>query len=164
MGMLNDVIAGLRNIHVFLKGSELYDTDWIEIPGIAAADALDANDTIGTVFNVAVPPKGRILSAKLIDPDDDTLALTAHLYTDTIVAAASDAAYTIANTYAQRWAGNVTFPAGTDEGAFKAMDALDVNIEYNAPDGKLRIICSTTGTPNIAAGAMPKIRFFILPL
>jgi len=134
----------------------------VEVPGIAAADAFDANDAVGTVFGVDVPKAGWITGFKLIDPDDDTLALTAHVYSQPFVGAASDAAYTVAAGFARYWVTNVTFSTVEDEGGFKVSEVVGETF-YEAPGGKLWIQCSTTGTPTIAAGAMPILQIGIRP-
>ena len=135
-----------------------------EIPGIAAANAFDANDAVGEVFSVDVPVAGWITGFKLIDPDDDTLALTAHVYSRQFVGAASDAAYTVAAAYAPYWVTNVTFLTADveDEGGFKVCEVVNETF-YRAPVGKLWIQCSTSGTPNIAAGVMPILQIGIRP-
>ncbi len=160
---LPGVIKGLKDILDYLRGGRLYDTGWYEIPGIAAADALDANDAIGTMFKIKVPGAGRIMSMKLVDPDDDTLALTMHIYTSAVVGAASDAAYTVNKAFATAWLSNVTFGAGTDEGGFKASEVLDADIDYVTYDGYLYVVCSTTGTPTVAAASFPQTRWYVLP-
>ena len=144
----------------------LHETDWVQ-PGFGATSgAHDANDALGDVFSFSnVPRRGRILSIKMLDPDDDTLAAIIHLYTGALVGAASDAAYAVTDDYALGWVATERFDAGEDEGAFKAHKITDVNTEYVAEDGKLYAQLSTTGTPTIASQAvMPRVKLFILPL
>lgn len=162
--MLRVILKTLQDINAYLRAGSLFASEWAEVPGIAAADALDANDAVGTPFKIKVPRKGRILSAKLIDLDDDTLAFTAHVYGSEFAGAASDAAYSVNKAFGTAWATNIVFASSTDEGGFKALEALDVNAEYYAPSGYLWVQMSTTGTPTIAANAMPQMRLFILPL
>ena len=131
------------------------------IPGIAAADAFDANDAVGTVFEIPVPMRGIIESAKLIDPDDDTLALTAHLFSELFVGAASDAAFTISAADAPNWITSITFDTPiVDIGSAKVAEKTG-STYYYAPNGVIYCQCSTTGTPNIAGGAMPRLRLSI---
>src|SRR3990167_3922139 len=89
------------------------------VAGICVAAIYAANDAVGTPFSVDVPKAGWITGFKLIDPDDDTLALTAHVYSQPFVGAASDAAYTVAAGFARYWVTNVTFSTAEDEGGFK---------------------------------------------
>lgn len=143
----------------------LFESEWVQADYGATSGALDANDAMGNVFKIAVPTKGRILSIKMLDLDDDTLAATIHLYSANFTGAASDAAYTVADTDANGWVASELFDAGTDEGSFKAHVIKDVNVEYVANGGYLYAQLSTSGTPNIAdQTVMPKVKLFIQPL
>ena len=154
---IGELRAELRQIK---SPDRLYEVE-IEIPGITPANPLDANDAIGTIFRIPVPPIGIIESAKLIDPDDDTLALTAHLFRKQFVAAASDAAFTISAADSKDWITSITFDAPiVDIGSAKVSEKVGATY-YETPDGYLWCQCSTTGTPNIAAGAMPILRLGI---
>lgn len=137
----------------------------IEIPGIAAGDALDANDAIGIKFFLPAPKVGAIMSATLIDPDDDTLALTAHLFERNFVAAASDAAFTIAPGDMTHWITSITFDTpivDLIQGKVSRKASSEPEGDYyEAPEGGFWIQCSTTGVPNIAAGAMPILKLRI---
>ena len=124
------------------------------VPGIAAADAFDANDAVGDVFAIRVPKVGIIEGFKLIDRDDDTLALTAHFFTRKFTGAASDAAFTISAYDSEAWVTSVTFDAPLDIGSAKVAEETGSSF-YFAPEGFLWCQCSTTGTPNIAVGASP---------
>ena len=134
----------------------------VPVPGIDFANVLDANDAIGTVFPIDVPEYGIIEGFKLIDPDDDVLALTAHLFTREFVGAASDAAFTISAVDATFWVTSVTFDAPLDIGAAKVAEEVG-STYYHAPAKKLWCQCSTTGTPNIAAGLSPILVLAIRP-
>lgn len=133
------------------------------IPGIAAGDALDANDAIGDMFSFDLPcVSGWITGFKLIDPDDDTLALTAHVFKERFTAAASDAAFTISAADSRFWVTSATFSSVVDLGAAKVSEVVGETFFYS-PTKKLWVQCSTTGTPNIAAGAMPILQIGIKP-
>lgn len=134
----------------------------VEIPGIAAGDAFDANDAVGGMFSIDVPSAGYIVGFKLIDRDDDTLALTAHVFNNRFTAAASDAAFTISAADSRFWVTSVQFTNVLDLGSAKVSEVVGESF-YLAPLGKLFIQCSTTGTPNIAAGAMPILQLGIRP-
>ncbi|GEM_PF-5522004 len=156
--MLKKIIALLRGMQ-----PELYMVER-DIPGIAAADALDANDTIGVMFQLPVPEAGEIVEARLIDRDDDTLALTAHLFTSEVTVPASDAAFTISAAHSLRWVTSITFDTPiVDIGSAKVSEKVGESY-YVSPNKALWCICSTTGTPNIAAGAMPVLQLLVKPL
>ena len=143
----------LEIIGVVKTASQLYIVAE-QIPGIAAADAFDANDAVGTVFAIRVPHVGIIENFKLIDPDDDTLALTAHIFKKQFIGAASDAAFTISAADSLNFVTSVLFDSPLDIGSAKVYEEVGSSY-YEAPEGLLWCQCSTTGTPNIAAGKSP---------
>ena len=158
MGLLIDRI---REITGLVKvASRLYVTPWIDIPGIAAADAFDANDAVGNVFEIPVPKFGIIREFKLLDPSDVTLALTAHIFDRRFTGAASDAAFTIGTSDARAWVTSATFNAPVDLGGIKVAEVVGTSY-YLAPSGVLYCQCSTTGTPTITAGYAPAIQLCI---
>jgi len=131
-----------------------------EVQGVVPAVAYTANDAVGAVFSVEAPKEGWITGFKLIDPDDDTLALTAHVYNELFVGAADNAAYTVAAAYARFFVTSATFSTSTDEGSFKTSEAVGESF-YRSPTGRLWIQCSTTGTPTIATGLSPILQIGI---
>ena len=133
----------------------------VEIPGIADADAFDANDAVGTVFWFPAPRIGRLINFKLIDPDDDTLALTAHIFNRLFTGAASDAAFTISAADSRAWVTSATFSAVVDIGGAKVSEVVGDSF-FRAPEERLYFQCSTSGTPNIAAGRKPILQVGIL--
>ena len=124
------------------------------VDGIVPAVAYAANDAVGGLFQIAVPKIGIIEGFKLIDPDDDTLALTAHLFSRRVAVAADNAAFTISADDSLAWVTSVTFDAPLDIGGAKVAEEVGTSY-YEAPDGLLWCQCSTTGTPTIAAGKIP---------
>lgn len=163
MSILSDINTLLRDGSRGLTKSA--DSQFIAeatVEGIGAGAIYAANDAVGRPFSVDVPKAGWITGLKLIDPDDDTLALTAHVYSNQFVGAADNAAYAVDVAYARHWVTNVTFSTVEDEGGHKVSEVVGETF-YRAPGGKLWIQCSTTGTPNIAAGAMPILQIGIRP-
>ena len=158
------VLSEIRRILEFgnLRTSARLSAVEAMVPGIAAADAFDAGDAVGDVFSVEVPTAGWITGFKLIDPDDDTLALTAHVFSERFIGAASDAAFTISAADALKWITSVTFSSTVDIGSAKVSEVTGETF-YRSPSGKLWIQCSTTGTPSIAAGVMPILQIGIRP-
>ena len=141
----------------------LFVTEQIQAPFGATVTALDANDAAGDMMTFTVPVMGRILSIKFIDPADQTSALTLHVYSKPFVAAASDAAYTIADEDALNWVTNVT-PTMIDEGGSQVGAVIDIDSEYLSPSGRLYAQLSTTGTPTFTQATMPLVQMYILPL
>ena len=157
MSTLTNVVEALRGN---LKTREHLVVVKIEVQGATPAAAYAANDAVGGVFSVDVPKIGWIIGAKLIDRDDDTLALTAHIYTERFTGAADNAAYTVGVGDSANWLTNITFDTVEDEGSFKVSEVVGETF-YSSPSGKLWIQCSTTGTPNIASGALPILQLAI---
>lgn len=150
----------------------LWVSPFSRVPYGATSGAVDAGDALGDPIKfysditgtVALPTRGRILTIKMLDLDDDTLAATIHIFNQWFTAAASDAAFTIADEDAVNWVASELFDAGTDIGASKVHVIKDVNVDYYAPAGALFAQLSTSGTPNIASAAvMPQIQIVILP-
>lgn len=141
------------------------------IPGIAAADALDAADALGTegvfAFDVdgrPLPRKGVIIGGRLIDRDDDTLAATMHIFTETLgTKQTSDSALAIAAADAQNQVTVIPFTITTDVGAAKFAEVTAWDAPYYSASRKLWWQFSTGGTPTIASLAvMPMIQLYIL--
>ena len=157
--------------------ANLWVSPWILVPYGATSGALDANDAFGnmitfdqSVLGDSLPARGRIVTIKMVDQDDDTLAASIHIFSRTFTAAASDAAFTISVADAANWVASELFDSGTDIGSAKVFTIKNVNVDYWAPLNvagvrALYAQLSTTGTPNIASAAtMPLVRLYILPL
>ncbi len=168
MSIFKDILHTLKVGPLNVQG-RLFVTPPTMIPGIAAADALDAGDAMGTVGSNdrdidgrRLPARGWIIGAKLIDPDDDTLAATAHVYSSQINGTASDAALAHTAVDALSWITSVVFFATTDVGAAKVAEVVNLDSSYYSPGRTIWWQFSTAGTPTIAAGAMPRVQFYIL--
>lgn len=153
-------------VQVIGSQPQLVASNQVLVPYGATAAAIDANDALGDMVTFfGIPRYGRIVSIKMVDQDDDTLAATIHIFTEPFTAAASDAAFTISVADSRYWVASEAFDAGTDIGAAKVHVVKNVNADYYAPEGKLYAQLSSTGTPNIASAAtMPLLQLFILPL
>ena len=142
----------------------LFESEVVVIPGIAAADALDAADAIGTIFKVAVPKAGWLNCVRLFDPDDDTLALTLNVFRKPFTPTASDAALAIAAADVLQGVCAIPLTTTIDLGGGKIASTPGLNEPYGAPDGFLYFQASTAGVPNIGALAtMPRVQLFIIP-
>lgn len=165
-------LTGAERVIPVEDSRELWESDWILVPYGATSGALDAGDAFGNTITferselgVDLPRLGRIVSIKMVDRDDDTLAASIHIFRDTFTAAASDAAFTISVADAAKWVASEAFDAGTDIGSAKVFTIKNVNVDYYAPTRKLYAQLSTSGTPNIASAAvMPLVKIYILPL
>lgn len=153
--------------------TDLWVSELVRAPYGATVGAIDANDALGdkmyfewSIDHRPLPLSGRILSIRLIDQDDDTLAVTINISTRDFTAAASDAAFTISAADAQFFLQPYTFPAAmSDLGSAKIATLTDINEDYYSEQRRLVAQLSSTGTPNIAGNStMPLVQLFILPL
>lgn len=184
VGTINNGIGNtMHGQGVYLTGTEqaieveqtdqLWVSQMVLVPYGATSGALDATDALGDTVTftteietgASLPKHGRIMSIRMIDQDDDTLAATIHIFNRNFTAAASDATFTISVADAANWVTSELFDAGTDIGSAKVHIVKDVNVEYYAPEGKLYAQLSSSGTPNIASAAvMPLLQITVLPL
>lgn len=146
-------------------------TKWVEVPGITAAAGHSAGDALGImgqfdhdVEDNPLPKIGKIVEAELIDPDDDTLVATMHIFSESFTATVDDAALAISAADSKKWVTSIPFAVSTDIGSAKVSEVTDINSRYYSPTRKLYWQFSTGGTPNIAAGLSPLVRVYIEPL
>jgi len=133
------------------------------IPGIVAADALDANDAFGTLMRIKVPKSGIIYSALLLDIDDEGSQVDLEIFKSRPVQVASDAAWDLPASYVTSFVCELNFIAFDDHTSCQTSQLSNIGIAYTAPEGYLWIQAVARGTPNIAAGASPKIQLNIIP-
>ena len=159
---------GTQYVNVLSSG--LVVTALVQIPGIAAATALDAGDAMGTkeMFSEdrhgkPLPQRGIIIGAKLIDRDDDTLSATMHIFSANFTGTANNLALAISAADAENWVTSMGFDDGVDIGSAKVHEITAWNSPYYSPTQRLYWQFSTAGTPNIAANLMPLVQLYILP-
>ena len=133
-----------------------------EIPGITAADALDADDCMGVVFEVAVPKSGIIFSALLIDPDDEGLQIDLELFNDAITVTDNDAAWAPSDADMDKFITELAFTTYNDHINSQTAELTAIDKAYSAPGGKVYIQAVTRGAHNIEAGKSPKIQLQII--
>ena len=133
----------------------------VEVPGIAAADALDANDALGTEFKVRVPRWGTIVNAFYHDLDDEGTAVELWIFRHTFTDAASDAAFSLVDIDNLFVAGVFLFDRFADAANNQVGLTKDTPLWYVAPEGYLYCQVKTTSTPTIAAAQSPQVSFII---
>lgn len=122
------------------------------VPGIAPSVAYAAEDALGTKFTIPVPPKGIILSALLIDTDDNTDEIDFLLFDRDFTGGTDNSAFTLAAGDHEALIG--VFAIDT----FKAVNgdqigvANNIGLAYSAPEGVLNIQAVTQGTQNFGSG------------
>ncbi len=133
------------------------------VPGITAADALDAGDAMGSVFSVAVPPAGAIVKAQYFDQDDEGISKELWLFRLDVTsgAPASDAAFALTDANLLQVVDVLTFSTFRDATNGQVSMSVDVPCWYATSGGVLWMQLKTTGADNIAAGSMPMLSFTI---
>ncbi len=135
----------------------------LSIPGIVAANALDANDCFGTVFEIFVPHSGIIYSATLWDLDDEGSQVDLEIFKQDITHTASDAVWSPTDTDMLAFVAELAFVSFDDHINSRTSELTNIGKAYTAPSGRFYIQAVTRSTPNIAAGSMPRVQLHILP-
>jgi len=131
------------------------------VPGIVAADALDANDCMGTIVQVNVPKRGVIVSATLFDIDDEGTQIDLEIFVHPIAQIANDAAWAPTDADIIHFLTELAFVSFDDHVNNQTSDITAINKAYVAPEGKFYIQAVTRSTPTIAAGASPRFHLQI---
>ncbi len=136
----------------------------MEIPGITAADALDANDCMGTLMKVPVPKAGVIYSATFWDMDDEGTEVDLEIFNNAITEIANDAAWAPTDEDLLSFVTELAFAAFDDHGTARTSELTNIGKAYTAPSGFFWIKAVTRSTPTIAAGNMPRFQLQIIPM
>ena len=146
-----------------------YITEYVIIP-CHTADALDANDAMGDKFTIRVPVSGIILSASLLDRDDEGSQIDIAIFTGNFTAVAGDAAFSLSDVDAEKKIMELKFTTFDDNVNNQTSSLENIGKDYRLVDDPLNIDTGlmyaqaiTRATPTIAAGSEPKIRLEILP-
>ena len=145
-------------------------------PGILAADAFDANDTVGSLFefkDVARYPGGSfvIVGALLYDQADQNAVYYLHLFRRSVTIPASDAAWTLAdNTGLLYKIATISIPATTNneagdeiDGRFHEVNGLAIYRACEEGSTSLFGALSTSSTPTYATLAVvPRVQLILL--
>lgn len=135
----------------------------VEIPGIVAANALDANDAFGTIVTLYVPYSGIIYSATFWDLDDEGTQVDLEIFKHSITQIASDAAWAPTDIDMLSFITELSFAAFDDQINSQTSELTVIGKAYAAPEGKFYIQAVCRGTPTIAAGASPRFQLQIIP-
>ena len=141
----------------------LFQVEPFEIPGITAADALDANDAFGAIFTFEVPKRGTIVEALFYDLDDEGINKELWIFRANPLQtlATSDAAFALTDFQLLRAWRVITFSTWKDAANGQLGQTTDTPLWYTAPEGRLWFQFKTTGADNIAAGSMPQLSMLI---
>lgn len=133
------------------------------VPGIASADALDALDTVGSLFSIRVPKSGVIQGARLYDPGDQGSALNVHIFTREVTLTASDAAWSLSDEDSLYEIATLAFSTFVDNINNQYSRLENQQIAYSAPNGVLYIGVATpaASTPTYTVAAWPRVQLVI---
>ena len=140
-----------------------FQSEVIPIPGIGTGSAYAAGDAFWGKFQIGVPKRGTIITAIMVDPDDEGIATEVYLSQADFTATADNSAFTFSDTAeAYTTEGYLLFDVWKDYGSVRVSEASNVPKQYWAPTGRLYCQCVTRGAPNIAAGKIPRVMLRIL--
>ena len=123
----------------------LYKTPLVEVPGITAADALDINDQMGSIFWFWVPRQGTIVKGMFFDLVDEGLGKELWLFNRKVTLAASDAAFALSDADNFAVEAVLTFSAFKDAANNQVSFSADPPQWYEAPQGRLWAAVKTLG-------------------
>ena len=135
----------------------------IMIPGITAADALDAGDCMGTIFKIQVPYSGIIYSATLWDLDDENSQINVHIFKQNITQIANDAAWSPSDSDILNLVTTLVFVPTVDHINSRVAQIKNIGMAYTAPEGIFYCQAETEATPTIASNQSPRVQLQIIP-
>ena len=142
-------------------GGALFYLPPIVIPGITTADALDANDQMGSVLQIVVPKRGCITKALIFDPSDQGISAEMWLFRQVPVLAASDSAFALADADLLNVIDVLTFATYKDAVNGQVALTADTPCWYTAEGVSIWVAFKTLGTPTYTAGSMPQLSLLI---
>lgn len=141
-----------------LTSGPLFDTGLISVD--VGNGAYADGDAFGKKFNFAVPPVGTITQVIFYDLDDEGVPVDVVLFETDFTATADDSAFAVSDDDLLRCIGVVSITSFVDVGGARIGMAQPV-LSYNVPSGILRAQCIIRGTPTVAAGSEPYLRFWV---
>lgn len=142
----------------------IVQTPLTAVPGITAADALDAGDQMGAVIRFGnIPNTGIIREIRYFDPDNEGIDKELWLFSGPPTLAASDAAFSLADADLYNVVG--MFIISTWRSAANGQIGFTANTPcvYKLPEGGTTLYgaLKTYGADNIAASVDPRIQLAI---
>jgi len=135
----------------------------VVIAGIDTGNAYTANDSVGLLTRVKVPPSGIIYSATLWDLDYDGFQIDLMIFKDKVAQVADDAAWAPTDLSILSFVTALAMVPATDHSASKTAELTNIGKAYTAPSGEFWIQAVARGASNIAAGSEPRFQLQIMP-
>lgn len=140
-----------------------FDTDWIDIGGIATASLYTVLDAIGRVFELKdLPLSGEIRTVLVQDQDKEEIASVLHLFDAPLVTPTADHdALNVVAADMQKQVGEIPISNADYSTAANSSFATVQNLgfRFTAPNGILYGHWKTLGAPTIAASTRLQVRF-----
>ena len=138
-----------------------YSTGYVPVPGITAAAAHADGDALGTRFTFQVPRSGTISVATYVCRDDEGIEVDLVLFTAPFVETADDAAFAPTDVDMLGFLSTITFSTYKNFGSNQSSMAVNIGLDYVAPDRTLWAQFITRGASTIAANNMPHVALTI---
>jgi len=141
-------------------GNEYFETPWIEVPGVGAGSAYADLDMFGVEFQVDTPDLWWLTEVDLWDKDDEGSLMRVWIATSSMGVTSSDnGALVIPDTSLGAVRGKpISISSYGDANTGQIGSAENLDRLMRTPRG-LYVQLQSGGTPNIAAGSVPKVKF-----
>ncbi len=140
-----------------------FDTDWINITGMATASVYTALDAVGNLFEVpGLPLAGEIRTVLIQDQDKEEIASVLHLFDASLITATGDHdAFDVVAADMQKQVGEIPISNADYSTSANSSFATVANLgfRFTAPSGILYCQWKTLGTPTIAVSTRLQVRF-----
>lgn len=123
-----------------------------QIPGSDSAVTIETGDTIGRCFSINVPTSGVVISARLLDFDDEGVQVDVYVFKEKIADIATDSPYAPTVAEGFTFLTELNFIPWTDQGVFRTSEIKNIGVGYSVPSGLLWFQAVTRGGITIAAG------------
>jgi hypothetical protein len=140
----------------------------MQVPGVGTGAAYEAGDAFGTLMtfqDVFRPEKcsGVIVSAFLIDLDDEGLQKDVVVFEKNVTGVADNAAFAPTDLDMLSCRGAFSITSFVNLGSNQIGTANNINLWMTSSDQHLRVWLVTQGADNIAAGSVPWIGLVVVP-
>ena len=135
----------------------VFDTPYMEIPGIGAASAYASGDAFGTRFSFDVPASGIIETAIMLDLDDEGIQTDLWLFTDEFTQTADNAAFAVSDSDLMHLEAVIAITNFANAANNQVGINNGLGMPFKASKKRLWCQCVTRGAPTIAAGNLPRV-------
>lgn len=134
-----------------LEHSVFITTEPMQVPGIVSGVPYSNEDAVGQPFGIQVPPNGIIMSAQLIDTDDNEINRTILLFDASFSATADNSPFVLARDDYPKLIHPIKIQTFLTLNGDVIGYEENVNVPYSVPEKVLHAQIITQGAPNFAA-------------